>query len=365
MTESDNFFPISNTVVDLCIMNEESMATVFCIATSAPLVSIFLFNHPILLIHYLIFSDLFNQDSIQVWEIRHDKKNHFLLGSFNVQSRVTAIKYHRINQNSGKILSTHQDGTLTIFDVSYDNEKAKIQINSQFECHKGPATSLDISRKFEIITVGEDGHLWCGDLKTGKIIINSLKISESPLHSISFSDDDTFITASHSKLITMWDLKSSFKNTCTPTAHFEEEFDNQKPNTYRYVWSLDCHPAQPFFISSTSSNNNQRPCIMVHDSRLNQPYPIYQWNDIYSTNIWKVRYNKDDPNFIISCSDDCTLSKLYFLTTEEQRLRPGPQKEIIQQYIFPISCFDIDYTNNLILSASEDEMLSITPLNYI
>lgn len=287
---------------------------------------------------------------------------------------ITSLQYlPSASSEAHRLVSVNVKGELSITTVESSVEG--LQLTSDFARAKiasAPATSLDVqSDRERVVTVAEDGMYAVWDAQTGKFVVEPTQASESCLNCVRWISHDSFVTASHSSDIQVWDVRTSTKEPVRALVEEVEQGDVAK-STDRRVWSVDNNPARPWLLGSSVSGPSQelRPTIMFHDLRA-APQPALINSSLHTGHIWKMQFHPQHPDHVVTASDDGTL--LLWDTTSAfeatATLKPtsinGHRHHSKHQNVkrlrndgLPINHFQIDSHHNLVISSSDAESIT-------
>lgn len=240
----------------------------------------------------------------------------------------------------------------------------------------GPVTSIDIHPGLgHILAVGEDGSVSLFDSENFQRLHHVTRATESALQSCKFISDTNFVTASTSTQINIWDIRV---NNVIPVATLREESTLTAravaTSSIRSVYSLDVHQQRPHIVCSGTSGDPLSPAaVMLHDVRLissaanRGSAPIY-YATMHTGHVGLVKLHPDSPDTLLSCSDDGSLlmwdlAPVSQSTTMELPSRARDAERVRIRKLFnsslPVNTFTIDAGNNLLISACEDESLTV------
>lgn len=270
------------------------------------------------------------------------------------------------NDGVPRLISGNVKGELSILEAVEDDEGLELTVQSLQNLSGAPLTSIDVQpERHQALIVGEEGKYWIMDLNKQEMKVEGQQASQSSIGAAKWISPDSFIIASHASEMQVWDLREAIDK---PSRVLKENV-NSTSVVDRRIWSVDTNPARPWLVCSAVSGPSQdlRPTVMFHDLRA-APQPVLVNQSLHSGHLWKVAFHPDQPNHVVSCSDDGTLLLWDTSSAFEQtsNLKPSSIGSKIQgQHVkrlrndgLPINTFEIDTTHNLIISTSDAEAIT-------
>lgn len=306
-----------------------------------------------------------------------------LEGKARQQHPITALKYLPYNESGAhRLISTNANGELAVTVVENGVEELKLE-TKQVSRLSGPATALDVQAdRNHVVYVGEDGRFSIWDANAEKDINAAVLASESCLNSVHWINPDSFVTASHSQEIQVWDRRQGFGEPVRVLKEHNTDKNAEQKSAAsgsdtafgascdRRVWSVDNNPARPWLIASGVSGpaHDLKPTIMFHDLRAS-PQPVLINSSLHQGHIWQVQFHYTQPDLVLSSSDDGCL--LLWDTTaafdatanlKPSSIAPKHQKKQTVKRLrndgIPVNCFQVDADYNLVISSSDSESVT-------
>jgi hypothetical protein len=266
-----------------------------------------------------------------------------------------------------QLVSANIKGELHTSTIENDVEGFKLQTQKLASTAKAPVTALDFQSEIgHMIVVSEDGSYSIWDSLSNRIVVDAVKASESCLNSAKWISPHSFVIASHSTEIQVWDTRVS---NSVPTRILKENAETSS-NIDRRVWSIDNNPARPWLIGSSVSgpSNDVRPTVMFHDLRA-APQPVLINSSLHIGHIWQLNFHPDHPDLVLTASDDGTLLEWNTASAfnATSTLKPASISSNLQKKQnvrrlrndgLPINHFKIDTHHNLVISTSDAESIT-------
>ena len=269
-------------------------------------------------------------------------------------------------QGEFSLISGNVKGELSVLVAREAHEGLELTIESSTKLSEAPLTAIDVQwDREQALVVGEEGKFWIYNVAAQSISGEGRQASQSAFGAAKWISPDSFLVASHASELQVWDLREANDR---PTRVLKENV-NAHSVVDRRVWSLDTNPARPWLVCSAVSGPSQdlRPTVMFHDLRA-APQPVLVNQSLHFGHLWKVAFHPDHPDHVLSCSDDGTLlmwdtSSAFEHTTN---LKPssigsklhGSNVKRLRNDGLPINTFEIDTTDNLVISSSDAEAVT-------
>ena len=306
---------------------------------------------------------------MQVWSWSGPEGLEPVLEGLDKQDHpVTALQYlPSTGSLSHALLSGNVKGELNLSRIETDVEGFKLTCEKISDFAKAPVTCMDLQvESGQLLVASEEGTIGLLDIQAEKMTVKAKKASESTLNCAKWISPSSFIVASHASEILVYDHRISHE---VPSLTIKERVD-APTSIDRRVWSIDNNPARPWLVGSAVSGPSLdlRPTVMFHDLRAAQ-HPVLQNQSLHIGHIWKINFHPDQPDLVLTASDDGTL--LMWDTTAAfnatSSLKPASIATNIQRKQnvkrlrndgLPINHFQIDTLHNLVISSSDSESIT-------
>lgn len=308
------------------------------------------------------------QSGVQLWSwTGPDGLEPTIEASAKQDLPVTCLKALPPSNNGAlRLMSGNVVGELSFFETVEEASGLELTPKATLTLSDVPLTAIDLQlERDHALIVGESGKYWIYDIEKQSPVSKSRQASESAIGAAKWISPDSFLVASHASELQVWDLRESNDK---PSRVLKENV-NAHSVVDRRIWSIDTNPARPWLTCSAVSGPSQdlRPTVMFHDLRA-APQPVLVNQSLHFGHLWKVAFHPDQPDHVISCSDDGTLLMWDTSSAFEHtvNLKPssigskfqGNNIKALRNDGLPINTFQIDTSHNLVISSSDAEAIT-------